>query len=104
MSNPITFAALEKVLIQLGFALDPDLEHRIFWHDVKDAMIALPGYRPEQIVQEGHLVVVRVTIEGRGVATRETLERLLAAASGPTHRAKPRTREITHVISDDVKA
>ena len=55
MSDPITFAALEKVLTQLGFTPDPDPEHRIFWNDSKDAMIALPGYRPEQTVQEGHL-------------------------------------------------
>lgn len=90
--SAITFAALEKVLIKLGFTLDPDPQYRIFWNDENDAMIALPGYRPEQVVQEGHLVVVRHTVEGRGVATRQTLERLLAAASAPPRRAKPRSR------------
>lgn len=81
-SQTITFAQLERVLTSFGF-LRQETEHLIaFREGTHDALIILPVIRAEQLVDDAHLVAVRNSVTGTGIASEAQFRsRLLAASS-----------------------
>lgn len=104
--TPITFAALETALVQLGFDIVIGPDYRLYHHDPTDTRLLMPDFPYEQAADELRLIEVRKMVVERGVARRERLERLLLhpPARRRTARVRTTTRQITHVIPDEAKA
>lgn len=92
--NPtrITFGRLSATLSQIGFVrkeTEDFIAYRQFAHD---ALIVLPKWGVNSIVDESHLVTVRNTITGKGVASLEKLQALLSDPSAKLAVGKPKPR------------
>ena len=106
MSEPITYGAIEKALVQLGFDITAGPDYRLYRHEGTNTVIITPDYPSEEAAEEMRLATVRKMVVERGVARRARLERLLnnpPAVSRPV-AVKKSTVRITHEIPAEVKA
>lgn len=81
-----TYGALDQTLIALGFHATHGknnfgLPYVIYDNRECDATIALPERPKDELMYGGHLIVAEKTVEGRGVADKETFHRLLHEAA-----------------------
>jgi hypothetical protein len=66
-SETITFADLEKLLVNLGFVNLHHPKYQIFEHSRENARISLPNYTPNDVLRPVDLVVARGTLEAYGL-------------------------------------
>jgi hypothetical protein len=67
----VTFGQLDNVLRSLGFKrrlVDMDGEARVYEHKQSGALIVLTSFPDGDRVLEYHLIMVRTTLDGFGVA------------------------------------
>jgi hypothetical protein len=81
-----TYGALEQTLLELGFAKSQGtnnfgLPYISYENKECDAVISLPERPKDERMYGGHYIVAEKIVEGRGVADRETFQRLLSKAS-----------------------
>jgi hypothetical protein len=79
----VTYGQLDKVLRSLGFSCrlvkgKPPARH--YEHKETGAFITLPPYPDSDRVLEHHLVTVRVTVDGFGVADAKVFDAKLQKA------------------------
>ena len=100
--TPITYAALQTALVQLGFEVILGPDYRLYFHKPTDTRILMPDFPYEEAADEMRLIEVRKMVVERGIARRARLERLLLHPPARPRPARVRTttREITHVIPD----
>ena len=87
-----TYGALDQTLLGLGFQTtfktnEFGLPYVIYENQEYKAVISIPARPQEELMYGGHLVVAEKTVEGQGVADRETFHHLLREASIKTTRA-----------------
>jgi hypothetical protein len=74
-----TYATLRTILLELGFTETVIPKSRIwFEHSDPPARILLPFFQADEQVDVENLVIVRHTLDARGLMTREEFDRLLA--------------------------
>lgn len=74
MNDRLTYAALEKKLLRLGFEkTDVRGSHLLFRHRQSDSLIMLPHRRPKEIVSPLHLLTVRKVLTKANLLTPERL-------------------------------
>jgi hypothetical protein len=77
-----TFAALERLLVQLGFqASSVPGPHLLFEHAAADVHIILRPYKAEELVDPVALAYVRRTLDEWGILDRERFEEELQQRS-----------------------
>ena len=105
-ATPISYAALETALVQVGFDVILGPDYRLYHHAPTDTRILMPDFPREQAADELRLITVRKMVVERGIARRERLDRLLLHPPARPRPARVRTttRQITHDIPDEVKA
>jgi hypothetical protein len=67
----VTLGQLEEALKSLGFKAAKTEQFTAFRDIERDALIILPVMEPDEVVDEPHLVAVRNTVVGKGVALPE---------------------------------
>ena len=103
MSEPITYGAIEKALVQLGFDITAGPDYRLYRHEGTNTVIITPDYPLEQAAEEMRLATVRKMVVERGVARRARLLNNPPGVSRPV-AVKKSTVRITHEIPAEVKA
>ena len=83
--NTVTYEQVSQVLTKLGFTRTDTAEYIAFRNAAHNALLALPPNPPEQRMDAAHLIAVRSTVTGSGVASENTLNRLLAQAATDTN-------------------
>jgi hypothetical protein len=78
----LTFAQLRQLLLDLSFTetVTPR-SHVFFAHPRTGAEVALPIYRPSQIVLPHHLATVRVMLDAKGLMGKQDFDDLVVSAS-----------------------
>jgi hypothetical protein len=66
-SETITFADLEKLLVNLGFVNLDNPKYQIFEHPREHALISLPNYAANDVLRPVDLVIARGTLEAYGL-------------------------------------
>lgn len=60
MSKQITFAELEKLLLELGFVSNPAQgSQRVFVYPDSEILVVFPGYSKKDTVHPAHLISTR---------------------------------------------
>ena len=60
MTKKVTFAELEKLLLELGFVSQSvQGAHKVFQYPALNTLVVLPGYKGQDLVHQIHLVSVR---------------------------------------------
>jgi predicted RNA binding protein YcfA (HicA-like mRNA interferase family) len=60
MTNKVTFAELEKLLLELGFVYQSvQGSHKVFQYPALSTLVVLPGYKGQDLVHQIHLISVR---------------------------------------------
>ena len=78
----VPFAALEKLLLELGFhAVAVPGTHLLFEHPEAQLEIALRPYKPTDVVAPHSLVYVRQQLDAFGILDREEFEEQLRQRS-----------------------
>jgi hypothetical protein len=68
MNEPITFADIKKLLLQLGFeALVNDRGNKVFQYPNTNVQIILPAYQPDEAVLLHHIAMIRHTLDFNGL-------------------------------------
>lgn len=81
MSKQITFAELEKILLELGFIPSPAQgTHQVFKHLNSGTLVILPGYNKQDIVNPAHLVSTRRVLAENGLMNGDVFDGLCNAA------------------------
>ncbi len=75
-SETITFADLEKLLVNLGFVNLHNPKYQIFEHPREHALISLPNYTVNDVLRPVDLVIARGTLEAYGLMSREAFDGL----------------------------
>ena len=75
----ITYRRLNKVLATLGFVRKETKDFTAYREVQHDALIVLPNMSAESDVGDPHLVTVRNTVTGKGIASSNKLEALLVS-------------------------
>jgi hypothetical protein len=80
MAEPrIPFARLCAFLSDLGFRqVSLSEAHMGFRRDDSDTLIAMPVYRPHEMVAPRHLVAVRVMLDNHGILDASDFDRRIA--------------------------
>lgn len=81
----ITYGRLNEALTALGFVRQRTEEFTAYREPTRDALIVLPNMSADSAVGAPHLVTIRNTVTGKGVAPLDQLQTLLA---GP-HVGRP---------------
>ena len=78
--NPtrITFGRLSATLSQIGFVRKETEDFIAYRQSAHDALIVLPKWGVNSIVDDSHLVTVRNTITGKGVASLDKFQAMLS--------------------------
>jgi predicted RNA binding protein YcfA (HicA-like mRNA interferase family) len=77
MSKQITFAELEKLLLELGFIPSPAQgTHQVFKHLNSGTLVILPGYNKQDIVNPAHLVSTRRVLVENSLMNEEAFDAL----------------------------
>lgn len=85
MNKTITFKALERLLLHLGFvAGDTPAGHLIFHHRPTDTILAFPAYAADDEVRADHLMVTRKMVTERGILENDAYDQLLDEARAPS--------------------
>jgi hypothetical protein len=66
-SETITFADLEKLLVNLGFVNLHNPKYQIFEHSRENARISLQNYAANDLLRPVDLVIARGTLEAHGL-------------------------------------
>ena len=104
MSEHITYGSIENALTRLGFEVTVGPNYRLYRHAATETVITTPDYPLERAADAMRLASVRTLIAARGIARPERLEHLLAApVSLKPIPSQHSTRQITHIIPDEVK-
>ncbi|WP_446880057.1 type II toxin-antitoxin system HicA family toxin [Phormidesmis sp. 146-33] len=78
MSEDVTFADLEKLLLRLGFICRQTVgTHQVFQHAASSTLIVLPGYKPQELLRPVHLVSVRKILAENGLITSAAFDGFL---------------------------
>jgi predicted RNA binding protein YcfA (HicA-like mRNA interferase family) len=78
----VSFAALEQVLVGLGFTVRKvPGSHTWFEHPGSNTRILLPPFRQEETVDQGNLVAVRRHLDEKGLMPRARFDELLRERS-----------------------
>ena len=90
----ITFAGLQTALQDLGFDFKPLGDYLAFREPEQKALIVLPPLGPDDPVSSAHMIMVRNTVVGMGVATDQELQQSLDNARAivsqtPVEASKP---------------
>jgi len=65
----VTYSRLDAVLRSLGFSVgEPERDTRVYRHETTGALIVLPILPDQEVVLPRHLVGVRMTLDGFGIA------------------------------------
>lgn len=83
-ATQVTYSRLSKVLMKLGFVRKETKDFTAYRETEHDALIVLPNMSADSAVGDPHLVTVRNTIMGKGVASLAQFQTLLAG-----HYIKP---------------
>ena len=81
--TPVTYAALQTALVQLGFDVILGPDYRLYFHKPTDTRILMPDFPYGQAADEIRLITVRKMVVERGIARRARLERPPAPPAGP---------------------
>ncbi len=97
-SGRVTYSRLEKVLTTLGFVRKETDGFTAYREAEHDALIVLPRMSAGSDVGEPHLVTVRNTVTGKGIASLGRFQMLLAGlhvkpVAGGLRTRTPRHRE-----------
>ena len=79
----LTYRQLDQALTALGFVRRQTDEYTVYEGEAWDALIVLPVMNPRTVVGEPHLVAVRNTLIGRGVASQAEAGMLLRPSLPP---------------------
>ena len=82
----VTYEQLEQVLKSLGFEKNEAPDFIAFIDPESDALIALPPATPDARLKDHHLIAIRTTLEGFGIATESEFYRMLDRPTGITRR------------------
>jgi predicted RNA binding protein YcfA (HicA-like mRNA interferase family) len=83
MTNTITFADLEKLLLRLGFiACDTEDSQRIFRYPSLEILIILPAYEANELVRPIHLTATRKTLIDNGLMSGAAFDGFLEKVPG----------------------
>jgi hypothetical protein len=78
MTEAITFADLEKLLLKLNFVVRPTSgHHRVFEYIPLGTVLVFPPYQPTDIVQPMHLISTRKTLVENGLISLAAFEGFL---------------------------
>jgi hypothetical protein len=81
----VTYGQLDKVLRALGFSCRVDAQEpptRVYEHKSSGAVVFLPTFPEDDLVLEYHLVGVRTTLDGFGIADPTAFASKLQKAGG----------------------
>jgi predicted RNA binding protein YcfA (HicA-like mRNA interferase family) len=68
MTKALTFAELEKLLLELGFVRQSvQGTHQVFQYPALGTLVVLPGYKSQDWVHPAHLVSVRRVLAENGL-------------------------------------
>jgi len=73
----ITYGRLNEALATLGFVRQKTEEFTAYRESTHDALIVLPNMSADSAVGAPHLVTIRNTVAGKGIASLEKLQALL---------------------------
>ncbi len=90
VSTSHTYGRLAQILEVLGFVRRDRDPFPAFSEAAHGAIIVLPLTDPDDRVRAHHLIAVRTTLEGKGVASAERFHRMLTA--------RPPTRVASHRV------
>jgi predicted RNA binding protein YcfA (HicA-like mRNA interferase family) len=77
MTKRVTFAELEKLLIELGFVPQSvQGAHRVFQNPALGTLVVLPGYKSQDWVHPVHLISVRKTLAENDLMNVSTFDML----------------------------
>jgi predicted RNA binding protein YcfA (HicA-like mRNA interferase family) len=80
MGKCVTFAALERALLRMGFAVTTSPgSHKVFRHPDNDAVLVIPARPGRARVDSAHLIAVRRTLGEKGLAVGEAFDQVLEA-------------------------
>ncbi len=79
-ASAITYEGLEQLLLNWGFQLERTSPAPVFRHKSRDALVALPPYRPHEQVAAFHLIGIRKLLTERGIVPKEAFDRETEAA------------------------
>jgi hypothetical protein len=73
--EPITFADIKKLLLQLGFeALVNDLGNKVFRYPNSNIMIILPAYQADETILSHHIDMIRHTLDFSDIMSPATFD------------------------------
>lgn len=82
LTHSITYGALERTLLALGFREETYETHRLYKKEDQGAVIVLPrDVKMDEKARTVHLLTARHTITGMSIATEAELEALLTAST-----------------------
>lgn len=74
MSKPIKFKEIIKLLNDLDFKPRFRGNHRIYSHEKSEALIVLPKFSPNSIVQPMHIAMIRRILKDSGMLDKEEFD------------------------------
>ena len=78
VSRQITFAQLERALINAGFAVSPSTgSHEVFKHPPTKTTVVLPAHEPDGEVKQAKLAAVMRLVAESGIVDRDFFDALL---------------------------
>jgi predicted RNA binding protein YcfA (HicA-like mRNA interferase family) len=81
MSKQITFADLEKLLLDLGFVSNPvSGTQQVFVYPDLDILVILPGYNKKDMVHPAHLVSTRKILSENGLMDTDVFNELCSSS------------------------
>jgi predicted RNA binding protein YcfA (HicA-like mRNA interferase family) len=84
MTKRVTFADLEKLLLELGFVRQAvQGSHQVFQYQGQDVLVVLPGYEIQDWVLPTHLVSVRRILAENDLMSLSKFESWIASAKIP---------------------
>jgi len=76
----MTYDRLRQLLLDLGFTETiTHKSHAFFAHEPSGAEVALPIYRPNQLVLSHHLITIRLMLEGKGLMDAAAFDDFIAS-------------------------
>jgi predicted RNA binding protein YcfA (HicA-like mRNA interferase family) len=81
MTKRVTFAELEKLLIELGFVPQSvQGAHRVFQNPALSTLVVLPGYKSQDWVHPAHLVSIKKVLTENDLMSAGTFDTLTSSA------------------------
>jgi predicted RNA binding protein YcfA (HicA-like mRNA interferase family) len=81
MSKQITFAELEKLLLELGFVPNPAQgTQQVFVYPDLDVLVVFPGYNKKDTVHPAHLVSTRKILSENGLMDADVFNEICSSS------------------------